>query len=207
MHELGSPKSPEARGVSTALVWIKREDDLGEALFYGTHNGQLVCWKEGKQDARTIIEQFFLVLIQSTQGLAAFEEISCVCIVNPAEITSLAFDAPSNRLAVCHRGSLVQVYTLSSTMSLKEVFSLELKNVAPRVIVFGQMYFNDRDIMVFGLYGGDMLVFVANILTVDSLIQSYTLRGNNGNTVGEPWNVGALMWVFTSALAHSLTSS
>ncbi|KAJ7300355.1 WD40-repeat-containing domain protein, partial [Mycena albidolilacea] len=174
MRELGSPKSPEARGASTALVWIKREDDLGEALFYGTRNGQLVCWKEGKQDARTIIERFFLVLIQSTQGLAAFEEISCVRIVNPAEITGLAFDAPSNRLAVCHRDGLVQVYTLSSTMSLKEVFSLELKNVAPRAIAFGQMYFNDRDIMVFGLYGA-------------------TLRGNNGNVVGEPWNVGALI--------------
>jgi hypothetical protein len=156
MRELGSPKSPEARGASTALVWIKREDDLGEALFYGTQNGQLVCWKEGKQDARTIIERFFLVLIQSTQGLAAFEEISCVHIVNPAEITGLAFDAPSNRLAVCHRGGLVQVYTLSGTMSLKEVFSLELKNVALWAIAFGQMYFNDRDIMVFGLYGGDM---------------------------------------------------
>jgi hypothetical protein len=102
MRELGSPKSPETRGASTALVWIKREDDLGEALFYGTQNGQLVCWREGKQDARTIIQRFVLVLIQCTQGLAVFEEISCVRIVNPAEITGLAFDPPSNRLAVCH---------------------------------------------------------------------------------------------------------
>jgi hypothetical protein len=156
MRELGSPKSPETRGASTALVWIKREDDLGEALFYGTQNGQLVCWREGKQDARTIIQRFVLVLIQCTQGLAVFEEISCVRIVNPAEITGLAFDPPSNRLAVCHRGGMVQIYTLSGTMSLKEVFSLELQNVAPRAIAFGQMYFNDRDIMVFGLYGGNM---------------------------------------------------
>ncbi|KAJ7660086.1 hypothetical protein B0H14DRAFT_3540415 [Mycena olivaceomarginata] len=62
-------------------------------------------------------------------------------------------------------------------MSLKEVFSLELQNVAPQAIVFGQMYFNDRDIMVFGLYGGDI----------------YTFRGNNGKAVGELWNVGALI--------------
>ncbi|KAJ7351198.1 hypothetical protein DFH08DRAFT_935006 [Mycena albidolilacea] len=41
-------------------------------------------------------------------------------------------------------------------MSLKEVFSLELKNVVPRAIAFGQMHFNNRDIMVFGLYGGDI---------------------------------------------------
>ncbi|KAJ7121074.1 hypothetical protein C8R44DRAFT_877385 [Mycena epipterygia] len=151
MRELGSPKSPEIRGASTALVWIKREDDLSEALFYGTQNGQL--------------------------GLATFEEISCVCIANPAKITSLAFDAPFNRLAVCHRGGMVQVYTLANTMALQEVFTLELKNVAPRAIVFGQMFGNERDIMVFGLYGGDI----------------YTLRGSNGKATGEPWNVGALI--------------
>ncbi|KAJ7834318.1 hypothetical protein B0H14DRAFT_2590909 [Mycena olivaceomarginata] len=42
-------------------------------------------------------------------------------------------------------------------MSLKEVFSLELKNVAPRAIAFGQIHFNNRDIMVFGLYGDDII--------------------------------------------------
>jgi hypothetical protein len=98
----------------------------------------------------------FLVLIRFTQGLAVFEEISCVRVANPAEITGLAFDAPSNRLAVCHRGGMVQVYTLGSTMSMQEVFTLELKNAVPRAIAFGQMHGNERDIMVFGLYGGDM---------------------------------------------------
>ncbi|KAJ6529252.1 WD40-repeat-containing domain protein [Mycena capillaripes] len=151
MHELGSPKTPEIRGASTALVWIKREDDLSEALFYGTQNGQL--------------------------GLAVFVEMSCVRLVNPAEITGLAFDPPSNRLAVCNRGGMVQVYTLGTTMSLQEVFTLELKNAAPRAIAFGQMYGNERDIMVFGLYGGDI----------------HTLRGSNGKATGEPWNVGALI--------------
>ncbi|KAF7366064.1 hypothetical protein MVEN_00482600 [Mycena venus] len=108
MCKLGSPKSPGICRASMALVWIKCEDDLGEALFYGTRNGQL--------------------------GLAVFEKISCVRVVNPAEITGLAFDAPSNHLAVCHRGGMIQVYTLSSTMSLTEVFLLELNNVAPRAI-------------------------------------------------------------------------
>ncbi|KAF8146423.1 WD40-repeat-containing domain protein [Mycena galopus ATCC 62051] len=145
MRKLGSPASPELCGASTALVWIKHEDDLSEALFYGTQNGQL--------------------------GLVAFEEMSCVRVVNPAEITGLAFDPPSNRLAVCHRGGVVQVYALGSTMSLQEVFTLELKNVAPRAITFGQMYGNERDIMVFGLYGGDI----------------------NGKVTGEPWNIGAFI--------------
>jgi hypothetical protein len=55
MREVRSPDSPAIRGGTTALVWIKREDDLSEALFYGTEHGQLVCWKEGKDNARTII--------------------------------------------------------------------------------------------------------------------------------------------------------
>ncbi|KAJ7760297.1 WD40-repeat-containing domain protein [Mycena maculata] len=164
MRKLGSPTSPDIRGASTALVWIKREDNLSEGLFYGTQNGHIICWKEGKQNARTI------ELLNNT-------ELSCVRVVNPTEITGLSFDAPSNRLAVCHRGGVVQVYTLGSTMSLQEVFTLELKNTAPRAIVFGQMYGNERDIMVFGLYGGDI----------------HTFRGSNGKAAGEPWNVGALI--------------
>lgn len=90
------------------------------------------------------------------QGLAVFEELSCVRIAAPAEITGLAFDSPSNRLAVCHRGGVVQVYTLNSTMSLNEVFTIELDNFVPVAIVFGTMHGNERDVMVFGLYGGDM---------------------------------------------------
>ncbi|KAJ7030135.1 WD40-repeat-containing domain protein [Mycena alexandri] len=156
MRELESPKSPAIRGASTAFVWIKREDDLSEALLYGTQNGHLVCWKDGK-------------------GLAVFEESYCIRVVNPAEITDLAFDAPSNRLAVCHRGGVVQVYTLSADMSLQPVFTNQLNNFTPRAIAFGQMWGNERDIMVFGLYGG----------------QVYTFRGNNGNTTGQTWNVGA----------------
>jgi hypothetical protein len=59
MRELGSPKSPEMRGASTAFVWIKREDDLSEALFYGTQNSYLVCWKKGKLNLCTMISRLF----------------------------------------------------------------------------------------------------------------------------------------------------
>ncbi|KAJ6476558.1 WD40-repeat-containing domain protein [Mycena vulgaris] len=145
MHELGSPKSPEMCGASTVFVWIKRKDDLSEVLFYGTQNSYL--------------------------GLAVFEEISCNRVVNPAEITGLSFDTPSNCLAVCHRGGTVQVYFVSKTMSLQIIFTLQLENVTPRAIAFGQIWGNERDIMVFGLYNGHI----------------------NGDAAGEPWDVGALI--------------
>lgn len=59
MRELESPKSPVVRGASTAFVWIKREDDLSEALLYGTQNSYLVSWKEGKINAGTMIARLF----------------------------------------------------------------------------------------------------------------------------------------------------
>ncbi|KAJ7807083.1 hypothetical protein B0H14DRAFT_3483586 [Mycena olivaceomarginata] len=135
MREVRSPDSPAIRGGTTALVWIKREDDLSEALFYGT-------------------EHEFSAAKITYQGLAVFEELSCVRIAAPAEITGLAFDSPSNRLA--HHVP---------------------DNFVPVAIAFGTMHGNERDVMVFGLYGGDI----------------YTIRGSNGTVTGEPWNVGAFI--------------
>ncbi|KAJ7838321.1 hypothetical protein B0H14DRAFT_3700256 [Mycena olivaceomarginata] len=140
MREVRSPDSPAIRGGTTALVWIKREDDLSEALFYGTEHAAKITY----------------------QGLAVFEELSCVRIAAPTEIT---------------RGGVVQVYTLNSTMSLNEVFTIELDNFVPVAIAFGTMHGNERDVMVFGLYRGDI----------------YTICGSNGTVTGEPWNVGAFI--------------
>ncbi|KAJ7757419.1 hypothetical protein B0H14DRAFT_2634884 [Mycena olivaceomarginata] len=109
MHEVRSPDSPAIRGGTTALVWIKREDDLSEVLFYGTEHAAKITY----------------------QGLAVFEELSCVRIAAPAEITR------------------------------RSVRCME----------------TERDVMVFGLYGGDI----------------YTIRGSNGTVTGEPWNVGAFI--------------
>jgi hypothetical protein len=41
-------------------------------------------------------------------------------------------------------------------MSLNKVFTIELDNFVPVAIAFSTMHGNERDIMVFGLYGGDM---------------------------------------------------
>ncbi|KAJ7079232.1 hypothetical protein B0H15DRAFT_804502 [Mycena belliarum] len=110
MAMLATPKSSQIRKATTALVWIKRGDDLSETLFYGTAQ-------------------------------------------------------------VCHRGGVVQVYTLGSNMILQQVFSLGLKDFVPRAIVFGEMTGNEKDVMVFGLYSGDI----------------------KGNVNGASWNVGGLI--------------
>ncbi|KAJ7744347.1 WD40-repeat-containing domain protein [Mycena metata] len=132
MCKLESPGSPALRGGTTALVWIKRDDEVSEALFYGTENGYLVCWREAKQN-----------------GMAIFVELSSVHLANPAEITGLAFDAPTNRLAVCHRGGLLQVYVVANDMSLQNIFSIMLEEIAPQAVAFGPIW-----LLVFSLYDG-----------------------------------------------------
>ncbi|KAJ7711646.1 WD40-repeat-containing domain protein [Mycena metata] len=159
MRQLGSPGSPALRGGTTALVWIKRDDEVSEALFYGTENGYLVCWREAKQN-----------------GIAIFVELSSVHLANPAEITGLAFDAPTNRLAVCHRGGLLQVYVVANDMSLQNIFSIMLEEIAPRAVAFGPIWGNQRDLLVFSLYDGHI----------------YTFRGNNGTAVGD-WDIGGMI--------------
>ncbi|KAJ7057420.1 WD40-repeat-containing domain protein, partial [Mycena amicta] len=165
MRSLAAPRSSESRGATTALVWIKREDDLSEVLLSGTQKGYLACWKAGNQNARN------------------FEELYCVRLIEPAEVTGLAFDAPTNRLAVSHRAGVVQVYTLGEDMSLEFVFSIQLESVngsvkvVPRSIAFGKMQGYGRELMVFDLHGGNI----------------YTLRSDNGEQSCQPWNVGGLI--------------
>ncbi|KAJ7049586.1 WD40-repeat-containing domain protein [Mycena amicta] len=135
MRSLAAPRSSESRGATTALVWIKCEDDLSEVLLSGTQKGYLACWKAGNQNARN------------------FEELYCVRLIEPAEVTGLAFDAPTNRLAV---------YTLGEDMSLEFVFSIQLESVngsvkvVPRSIAFGKMQGYGRELMVFDLHGGNI---------------------------------------------------
>ncbi|KAK7044605.1 WD40-repeat-containing domain protein [Favolaschia claudopus] len=145
LRELEAPGWSELRGATTALVWVKRDDDLSEALFYGTEHGFLVCWKEAKRDVRP-----------------------------SAEVTGLAFDAPTNRLAVCHRGGVVQLYTVNKAMTINSVYSFEVKKFVPRAVAFGQMDGDERLVLLFGLTGGHIHKF----------------KGNKGTLVGDAWSVG-----------------
>ncbi|KAJ6559598.1 hypothetical protein B0H19DRAFT_1260311 [Mycena capillaripes] len=104
------------RGATTTITWTNRDDEPGDILFYGTINGYLVSWKQ-------------------SAGQEGFHEVFCRRLSQPSEVTALAFDALSNRLAVCNYNSIVQ-------------------NFVPKSIHFGAMRGNDREILVFGGRGG-----------------------------------------------------
>ena len=48
MQRIRSPISPGLRGATTAVAWIKRDDEPGDALFWGSQNGYFVYWRQGQ---------------------------------------------------------------------------------------------------------------------------------------------------------------
>ena len=45
-REVPVPASSDMRGATTALLWVKRDDHVGEALVMGTQGGYLAGWRE-----------------------------------------------------------------------------------------------------------------------------------------------------------------
>lgn len=49
LEEILAPAGRGSRGATTAVIWIKREDEPDDILVYGTQSGHLVVWKEMKR--------------------------------------------------------------------------------------------------------------------------------------------------------------
>jgi hypothetical protein len=138
MDAICTPTGVGARGAATSLIWIRREDEPEEVLFYGTQNGYLVCWRQ----------------VQHPKG--NFEEGDCVQLANPSEITGLAFHAASSSLATCNRNSLVQLFTVDGLMELRPIFSVTIENCLPKAIAFGHMTGDAPNLLVFSMHDGRM---------------------------------------------------
>ncbi|KAJ7085987.1 hypothetical protein C8R43DRAFT_965157 [Mycena crocata] len=105
MRPINGPNGAGNRGKTTALTWIRREDEP-----------ERFCWRQC--------------------GRAAdFEELSADQMVDPGEVSGIAFDAATNRL----------------------VFG-RTEDCVPKAISFGEFKGNEREIVVFGLYDGRMLL-------------------------------------------------
>ncbi|KAJ7073087.1 WD40-repeat-containing domain protein [Mycena amicta] len=127
LRQVQYPASSNNRGATTSLLWLKREDDVGKALVFGTEGGYLLCWRQ-----------------DDSGGACAFKEVGCRRLTDPAEISGLAFDATTNRLAVCNRNGVFQIY----------------QTVFPRAVAFGAMHGNERELLAFGLYCG--LIYIVH---------------------------------------------
>ncbi|KAF7346868.1 hypothetical protein MSAN_01826200 [Mycena sanguinolenta] len=130
----------EIGGATTCVLWVRREDEAAEILFYGTENGWLVCWK------------------QTASRTKAFEEVNVVRLVNKAEITGLSFDTTTNRLLVCHRDLVVQAWAVERSLQLQNIFSVTIDSFTPKAVAWGDFKNNEREILAFGLYDGQIHV-------------------------------------------------
>ncbi|KAJ7782049.1 hypothetical protein DFH07DRAFT_765027 [Mycena maculata] len=155
------PASPDIRGATTCLRWIKRDDDVCEALVYGTQAGYLVCWQQDDVDTKD-------------GKTARFKEVWCRQLNDPAEITGIVFDETTNHLTACHRGGVFQTFTLNAKMILKDVLMGKIAKCTPGAVAFGEMHGNEHELLVFGVHCG--LV--------------YTVRGLVISTAAEAWNLG-----------------
>ncbi|KAK1219595.1 hypothetical protein PQX77_017691 [Marasmius sp. AFHP31] len=133
------------RGGTTSLLWIHQKDTLEDGLVYGTHNGYVVLCK------------------QSDQGV---EEIDIFQVAEPGEITSVAFDSSSSRLAVSSRNGIVQMVVIepSKMHIIHNVWTRKIENCIPKTLAFDQR----RDLLVFGMHDA--------VYCLDNGTGSYDLR-------------------------------
>jgi hypothetical protein len=171
-----APAGVGARGATTSAIWIRREDEPEEVLFYGTQNGYLTCWRQMQHPTRT------------------FEEVRCVQLAHPSEISGLAFEGATNHLAAVNRNSLVQLFMVDSLMELRPVFSVTIDNCLPKAVAFGHTIGDSRSILVFSMHDGIMYVFRHLLTLIDTDCQRYTLRGSDGK-VEYSRNTGGMMYV------------
>jgi WD40 repeat protein len=150
MAAIRNPGSVGLRGATTALVWMRREDEPDEVLYHGTQNGYLVCWKQSQR------RNFVSARPALIQHQASFEEMHVVQLAIPGEITGIAFDAASNRLAVCNRNSVIQMFTIDGLMTPRIIFSVTIMDFLPKTIAFGHMNGDTRGVVTFGMHDGQM---------------------------------------------------
>ncbi|KAJ7500683.1 WD40-repeat-containing domain protein [Mycena galericulata] len=160
MRSVNRPTGAGNRGSACVLLWVRREDEPGEILVFGTQTGLV--------------------------GGKSFEESSIFQMSNPAEITGLAFDAASNRLAVCHRESTIQIHEMDDKMKPHTVFSVGIKNFLPKALAFGAAKGKHREIIAFGFHDGQIGAADYNerkkVFCVDDIFQGPALYRADSET-------------------------
>ncbi|KAJ7194690.1 WD40-repeat-containing domain protein [Mycena pura] len=141
LTQLHSPAGAGVRAATSAVTWADlRESSETELLFFGTQLGYLVCWSR-KKDEENFGEEFAHILAHC------------------AEVTSIQFDRPSSRLALCNRGGLVVVFTVGPNFDLDCVFSRTIVEPVSelKALAFGNQDADTRCVMVFGMTDGRVI--------------------------------------------------
>ena len=135
MIELAKPSHAQnPQDPITCAAWITPKDDSKELLCCGTGLGYLLLWKQ-------------------REPTMEFEEIMARRIGTGREIMAISCDTSEigTRVLTGTRDKRVQVWALDSRHNLSNIFSVELPVTVPRAV-----YTHGTDVVVFGMYDGDM---------------------------------------------------
>ena len=101
----------------------------------------------------------------------SFEELHCVLVARPGEISGLAFDSASNHLALCNRNSVIQLFTVDGLMTPRIKFSITVADFVPKAIAFGLTSGDTRALLAFGMYDGQMRVHFETLYVTTCLTE------------------------------------
>jgi hypothetical protein len=117
------------------VAWLTRKDDIQETLCGGTGLGYVILWRQ-RADATTEFDEVW------SRRICGGHEIM--------HLTCETFDT-NTRIVTATRNKGVQLWSLDSKYHLSNIFSVELPTTVPRTLCF-----HGGDIVVFGMYDGEM---------------------------------------------------
>ena len=120
----------------TCAAWVTPRDDNKELLCCGTGLGYLLLWKQ-------------------REPAMEFEETMARRIGTGCEVMAISCDASEigTRVLTGTRDRCIQVWALDSRYNLSNIFSVELPTTVPHAV-----YSHSADVIVFGMYDGEMWV-------------------------------------------------
>lgn len=134
-------QDPIHRGPVSCVTWVTRPDELREILCAGTGLGYLIIWVQNQRSG-SFVEK-------TVQRLGNGYEVTCI-----AKDPSIEGDV---RIAVGMRDRLVLLFSMDSRVQLVNMFAVQLDKTVPKCVGFAD---NDEDILVFGLYDGNVYVYI-----------------------------------------------
>jgi hypothetical protein len=145
-----TPAHPTSWGTTSAIVWTSNADKAGETVTFGTQSGHVISWLQEKVCEPPIIR------CELISGQNEWHECYSAQTFEHQEITSLAFDAGSDRLLVAGRGGLIVSLNLGMATPQK-IFSI-LVDFIPVAVAFGGLDGDVRSVLAFDQLGGRMSV-------------------------------------------------
>ncbi|KAJ3736779.1 hypothetical protein DFJ43DRAFT_989171, partial [Lentinula guzmanii] len=130
------------RGMTTAIVWLTKPDDVEDGLAYGTEDRYLAIWKRNRNEDK-------------------FTEIYCDRLTggkDGQEISAMAYDASSKQLAVVHRAESVHRFMIDGSMYPRPVKSVSIPKHWPQSVAFGQIGVHGPDLWTFGREDGAIYI-------------------------------------------------